>query len=646
MKTLLALLCLAICVACNSCSVHAAPEKLGRQSVIRLAAGNNATTRALLWLPDDYGQRPDKYYPLMIFLHGAGQGSSDSIEDLLQTGLPGLIANGLVPYGIDSITGDTVKYIVVSPHAAKSHWSFQYGQVKWMLPDLEAEYRVDTDRIFISGISAGGYGTWTCITDDSAFVRDKLTGIVPVSAAEVEANREPSILNLARYKIALWAVCGTKDAHYAGALRYDSLIRNARPLIPNHLVSIEGAGHDSSSWDPPYMLDYHGFGGKNLWTRLLDYNRSKDNDQVSIFTRGHSCAGVRRFITPREGGSYINGNSFTYQPGDTLVLTTQYNPWAYFALENIHGTPECPVVVINAGGQVKVSAMAAANCTYVKFTGSGSNDRYGFYMSSPTGSGTAYDINSRSAYIEVERSDIYHETYGAWIKQEASCADSLQYPNWRLHDIVFHDNKMVNIGQDCIYAGSTSPNGLRQINCNGIAKNPIPLRMANIKIYNNIIDSVGRTGIQLSGADSGANEIYHNRITRCGFEKNPNQGNGISLGGYTQAYVHDNDIRETFLNGIFSLGSGLVRIEHNNIDRSGYLGSISNPGVAGIMVDTRLTRPVRNTRFIIRNNGIGAFTDVAIRVYRSFPTYEKGNIISNNNSSSIKVEPGIDWGSR
>src|SRR5688572_9468205 len=203
--------------------------------------------------------------------------------------------------------------------------------------------------------------------------------------------------------------------------------------------------------------------------------------------------------------------------------------------------------------------MAANNCQYLKFTGSGSADQYGFYMTSATGAGTAYSVHGRSSNIEIERSEIYNKTYMAWVKHEADCQDSLSYPNWWLDNISFHDNKGTNISQDALYFGSTSPNGQRAINCNGVTKSPIPMRLSNIKIYNNIIDNVGRTAIQLSGGDRGDNEIYNNRISNVGYELNQTQGSGIISGGDTKVYIHDNHIRNTFQNGIFILGSGLNR---------------------------------------------------------------------------------------
>jgi hypothetical protein len=139
-----------------------------------------------------------------------------------------------------------------------------------------------------------------------------------------------------------------------------------------------------------------------------------------------------------DNGKYISGKTFPIYPGDTLLLKAANNPYSYLSLENIYGSPENPIVIINEGGRVEIGAMAANNCKYLKFTGSGTSDFYGFYMTSPKGTGTAWAVYGRSKNIEIERSEIYRETYMIWAKHEADCNDSLQYPNWYLDSISFH----------------------------------------------------------------------------------------------------------------------------------------------------------------------------------------------------------------
>ena len=259
-------------------------------------------------------------------------------------------------------------------------------------------------------------------------------------------------------------------------------------------------------------------------------------------------------------GLYLSNSNFSYSPGDTLVLTGN---WSYCTLDGISGTPGNYVILINQGSQVQLtSGFSLTNCHYVRLLGSGSSDKYGFRISETINNGVGVSIQGRSSYIEVSRVDVYNKTYGYWVKQEASCIDSLQYPNWIINHISIHDGRIRVTNQEGLYMGSTDPNGLRAIVCNGVTIYPKPLRLGNVAVYNMIIDSTYRSGIQLSCASSGTNNIHDNTITNCGYEYQPNgQGSGISLGGYTQANLYNNTITNTYTMGISSLGGGPLVIK-------------------------------------------------------------------------------------
>ncbi|RFM29516.1 right-handed parallel beta-helix repeat-containing protein [Deminuibacter soli] len=344
-----------------------------------------------------------------------------------------------------------------------------------------------------------------------------------------------------------------------------------------------------------------------------------------------------------DNGKYVTQQFLGCRPGDTLVIPAANNPYTYIAAEHLHGTKEKPIVIINGGGQVKLQAgFAFYNCTHVKLTGTGSKDKYGFRIEHPKGEGPGVDINKRSADIEVCYLDICKKTYGFWVKQEGSCADSLQAPNWVIDNISIHDNRIVNMRQEGMYLGSTDPNGLRNVSCNSAIIHPRPLRLGNIRVYNNIVDSTERSGIQLSCAAFGNNEIYGNRVTNAGWELSDVQGNGISLGGYTHAHVYNNYIKNTFALGILVLGSGYIVVDNNTIDSSGYLAGHVTPGMASIMVDTRTTSPVDSSRLLIHDNKLGLSTDANIHFYKTVNSYSKDNIIYNNTGSK-KMAPGIYW---
>jgi len=365
-----------------------------------------------------------------------------------------------------------------------------------------------------------------------------------------------------------------------------------------------------------------------------------DNDLSEVRnTPGHK----RILLTPNtwDKGLYINGKKFSYKPGDTLVLKGN---WNYLSLENFYGVPANKIIIINEGSQVQLtSGFSFTNCRYLKLLGQGSKNKYGFLVSKNENDGVGVTIQGRSSFIEVANVDIYNKTYGFWVKQEASCADSLQYPNWVISNIKIHDSRIRKANQEGMYLGSTDPNGTRTINCSGKTISPKPLRLGNIRIFNMIIDSTYRSGIQLSCASEGKNVIYDNTITNCGFEFQSNgQGCGISLGGYTQARVRNNTINNTYTAGMMCLGAGQLIIENNSIKNSGKLAGHSVKGMASIMVDTRNTEPADSTKFNIQDNILGNNTDVNVRVYKTYNTYSKNNKICQQ-GNSIAVVSGIEW---
>ncbi|MBV9962978.1 MAG: right-handed parallel beta-helix repeat-containing protein [Parafilimonas sp.] len=368
-----------------------------------------------------------------------------------------------------------------------------------------------------------------------------------------------------------------------------------------------------------------------------------DASLLEITLRKTNCKGHKIYATKGgNNGIYIDGSGI--KAGDTIVLSASANPYSYFAVGNLYGTKDCPITIINEGGQVYlINGMAIDNSRFVNITGTGdAKENYGFKIEDPNSNGVGIDIHGRSSNIEVQHIFIHNKTYGFWVKQEGSCIDSLQFPNWIIRNIFIHDNKIVKMNQEGMYLGSTDPNGARDIQCNGHALHPKPLHLGNIKVYNNIVDSTNRSGIQLSCGSEMMNEIFNNTVTNCGFEMSDIQGNGISLGGYSNAKIYNNKIDHTYALGIMCLGSGKILIKDNTIDNSGNLNEKKANGMAGIMIDTRPTNPVDSTNFFILNNKIGSNTDHSIRVYKTVDSYAKANVICNN-SGNAEVAKGVDW---
>ncbi|MFA4923876.1 MAG: prolyl oligopeptidase family serine peptidase [Ignavibacteriaceae bacterium] len=100
----------------------------------------------LLYLPKNYNSTQEKF-PLMLFLHGAGERGSD-LNLVKRHGPPKLIEQG-----------KDFPFIVVSPQCPENVW-WSTDDLSALLDELVEQYQVDNKRIYVTGLSMGGYGTW------------------------------------------------------------------------------------------------------------------------------------------------------------------------------------------------------------------------------------------------------------------------------------------------------------------------------------------------------------------------------------------------------------------------------------------------------------------------------------------------------
>jgi predicted peptidase len=105
-----------------------------------------ANLHYLLYLPRGYDEDAKKTYPLILFLHGAGETGTD-LKKVKIHGPPKLVDKKR-----------DFEFIIVSPQAPTRGW--KPSALLALLDDVEKEYRVDKDRVYLTGLSMGGFGTW------------------------------------------------------------------------------------------------------------------------------------------------------------------------------------------------------------------------------------------------------------------------------------------------------------------------------------------------------------------------------------------------------------------------------------------------------------------------------------------------------
>jgi predicted peptidase len=145
----------------------------------------------LLYLPEDYGSSRKKW-PLLLFLHGAGE-RGDDVQLVAKHGPPKLVAEG-----------QQFPFVIVSPQCPTWEWwpnGTQVAALDALIDDIVARYRIDKDRIYLTGLSMGGFGTWKLATE----FPHRFAAIAPV-CGKGDPTRAPLIKDLPA-----WVFHGAKD---------------------------------------------------------------------------------------------------------------------------------------------------------------------------------------------------------------------------------------------------------------------------------------------------------------------------------------------------------------------------------------------------------------------------------------------------
>jgi len=246
-------------------------NKLGRQKIITLSTGNRTypTSQALLWTPEDYKTNAKKgmTFPLIFNLYGQGQCGTDLNLLLKDSTMSQFIANGFNATAINPLDSLTYAFIVCSPQCPTS-WGWSAPQVKQMLSDLKSNLAIDTDRIYLTGFSCGGWGLWSCMTDDTSLTK-QFAAIISISSAS--ADHPDKITYVDKYGIACINICGDQDAFYSNAVSYTNIINSNNPPIPAKLNTLHNVGH--SAWRYAYDENWKSMDSINIYQWMLQYKR-------------------------------------------------------------------------------------------------------------------------------------------------------------------------------------------------------------------------------------------------------------------------------------------------------------------------------------------------------------------------------------
>jgi pimeloyl-ACP methyl ester carboxylesterase len=307
-------------------------------------------------LPLDYGSTGTSY-PLMIFLHGDGEigdGSPSALTTVLRHGPPMLIDQGAFPNSF-TVNGQNYEFIVISPQL--NTWPPPPQEpiaVNDIIDYAIAHYRVDTTRIYLTGLSMGGGITWDYAGYTAAPYTKRLAAILPVAGAST-----PSVyrsIQMARYHLPVWATANQDDAtvptyyttQYVHLL--DSLGADPAPLM----TLFPASGH--GGWDATYgtpMQSGITENGLNVFQWMLEFQRSGDNvitggiplpvvltNYQAVLSGPHSVT-VSWSTASEENNKYFilqrSADGQTFNNLDTIEAANQPHPYSYTDLSPFTG---------------------------------------------------------------------------------------------------------------------------------------------------------------------------------------------------------------------------------------------------------------------------------------------------------------------
>ncbi len=249
----------------------------------------------LEYLPDGYNSN-SKDYPLVIFLHGKGEKGPNSTDPKkLKEGEAKLAKLG-PPMHVRK--GTKFPFILISPQLKSNYGGWPTSYVMEVLEHVQKTLRVDKSRIYITGLSMGGYGTWTMI--------QQYPEIFAAAAPVCGGGSTSKAKAIADENLPVWAFHGDADnvVPYSRSVDMVNAINNYNPNPRAKLSIYKGVKHDA--WERAYRPD-HSVHNPNVYEWFMSY-KNDVSDKPQENAAPVADAGPDKTITADTKKLVINGS--------------------------------------------------------------------------------------------------------------------------------------------------------------------------------------------------------------------------------------------------------------------------------------------------------------------------------------------------
>nr|WP_298140931.1 hypothetical protein [uncultured Pseudomonas sp.] len=371
------------------------------------------TLNAMVHLPQGYDPNDSQGYPLLIAIHGDGKCGDASIANgdgsysLDMNILNKAISEGAPKMIRDGLWDNTLPFIVLAPQLppnADNKCGLPKERYETIYNHAIANYNVNLDKVYITGLSHGGNGTYNVLYERP----DTIAAAAPVAAWFPKTFNCEAIRH-----IGVWAFHGDQDTtvgYKSGQHVVDVKLNGCAALgtpldHPAKLTSFAGVAHNA--WDGAYGVKLmHSFADgsqKHYYLELAYDHKDPDIDAAGNF------GGDGYYYHYNEFGRHVLYRwllSFTRPPLEGPNQPPLFNPLDPISMREGE-TVTLAVSAVDPEGQALSLALIGDSSGFASFVDHGDNG--GSLTLSPTGGsqGTyllrlrATDPGGESADLEI-----------------------------------------------------------------------------------------------------------------------------------------------------------------------------------------------------------------------------------------------------
>jgi predicted peptidase len=221
--------------ACAVWSQDAMPKINQTTNSFKRKISQKVASNYLLFLPKDYKAKSTNRWPLIIFLHGAGERGTN--------------ASKVAVHGPPKIVKEMADFpfIVISPQCPSGQtWSNDV--LLALLDEVTKKLAVDKSRIYLTGLSMGGFGTWSLGLTHP----DRFAAIAPICGGgnSIDILLPDPKMTKALKSLPVWAFHGAKDDTVKSS-ESERMVEALKKIGNDAKLTVyPEAGHDS--WTQTY----------------------------------------------------------------------------------------------------------------------------------------------------------------------------------------------------------------------------------------------------------------------------------------------------------------------------------------------------------------------------------------------------------